>query len=100
MLGALALSAQRYPHCPIANCDCHHKDKDEWAKGCYCLCHFEQMNRKFGKDNWNLGDVGASANSGKPRRKPGPRVTKDGAEGQNAKLAGARLRRSSESRTK
>lgn len=78
-IGALVLSARRFPHCPIANCDCHHKDKDEWQKDCFCLCHFEQMNRKFGKDNWNIGDVGASARAGKVRRKPGPRVgSKDG----------------------
>jgi hypothetical protein len=74
MAGALMLSARRYPNCPIANCDCHHKDQDEWVKGCYCLCHFAQMDRKFGKGAWGLGDVDASAKAGKPRRKPGPKA--------------------------
>lgn len=78
MLGALMLSRQRFPNCPIANCDCHHKDRDEWEKGCYCLCHFAQMSRKFGEGKWNLGDVDSSAKAGKPRRKPGRRTQEGG----------------------
>lgn len=73
MLGSLMIAARQHPHCPIANCACHHKDRDEWAKGCYCLCHFKQMDKKFGEGKWNLGDVGSSAKAGKPRRKPGVR---------------------------
>lgn len=97
-LGAIVLSAHRFPNCPIANCDCNHKGQDEWKKGCFCMCHFFQMDRKFGKNNWNLGDVGSSARAGRPRRKPGPRVSS--AEGkdmqvENTKLAGARRRKTS-----
>jgi hypothetical protein len=73
ILGSLMIAARQYPNCPVANCDCHHKDRDEWKKGCYCLCHFKQMDRKFGEGKWNLGDSGSSAKAGKPRRKPGVR---------------------------
>jgi hypothetical protein len=44
-----------YPNCTIANCDCNSKD-GEWKKGCACLCHFNEMDKMYGRDQWKLSD--------------------------------------------
>lgn len=66
MTSSLMAAGRAYPNCPVASCACDQTNKDEWKKGCHCLGHFKQMDKAFGKDNWDLNDVGASAKAGKP----------------------------------
>lgn len=67
------LQAMRSPFqsCPLFSCRCD-KSKNEWKKGCYCLCHFDYMNKKYGNNDdvpqgqplkWDLGNFGKEASS-------------------------------------
>lgn len=56
MRRSIAAAAARYPHCRVANCDCKSRDEDEWKRDCWCLCHFQYMNTKYGRDMWRLTD--------------------------------------------
>lgn len=63
ILKALAESARRFPNCRIANCGCDSWN-GKWEAGCRCMCHFDAMNKAFGKDDWTLADFSASADRG------------------------------------
>ena len=63
MAKALRQAVARYPNCRIANCDCDSKGT-EWKAGCYCMCHFTQMDIKFGKDKWNMNDFDKQSKQG------------------------------------
>jgi len=56
-------SMRRFPNCRIANCICD-SNNDEWKKDCHCICHFFLMDKKFGKDKWNLNDFFEMAKKG------------------------------------
>lgn len=76
---ALRESARMYPFCRIASCDCDGRD-DEWKKGCFCMCHFSLMDKKFGEKKWSLSDHYASAEVGRPiiiKRKKNEKAKKE-----------------------
>lgn len=47
---ALMASIKRFPNCTIANCDCDSRH-GEWKPGCHCLCHFRQVQAKYGEND-------------------------------------------------
>ena len=55
MHNALREAQKAYPNCRIANCDCDEYE-NEWKKDCWCMGHWLQMDRWFGKDKWKHGD--------------------------------------------
>jgi len=63
MIESFRESTRRFPNCRMANCTCD-SDNDEWKKGCHCMCHFFFMDKKFGKDKWNLNDFSKMAEKG------------------------------------
>jgi len=52
MYNMLKQATTRYPTCKIANCECDELN-NEWVKGCYCLGHWLQLDKWFGKNNWD-----------------------------------------------
>lgn len=43
----------KFKLCLISNCECNSKG-GEWREGCLCGCHMLQMDKKYGKGEWNL----------------------------------------------
>ena len=63
MSNALHRSLKRFPNCRIANCDCN-SEEGEWKKNCHCMCHFSNMDEKYGKDKWTLKQFSEEAERG------------------------------------
>ncbi len=67
MKDSLSEAIRTYRKCYIANCDCDEYE-GEWKEGCFCMGHWKQLNKEFGKDSWSFNDAIASAKAGKPIR--------------------------------
>ena len=52
-VNSLRESAQRYPTCYVANCECD-EFNGEWKLGCMCLGHAREMDMMFGRDHWQI----------------------------------------------
>ncbi len=63
MTAALRDAARAFPFCRIANCECN-SIAGEWKAGCGCMCHFLQMDEKFGKDKWTLNEFSKQSEIG------------------------------------
>ena len=61
-------AAERYPDCRVTSCKCRNKSREEWRRGCMCLCHAGTMVTMF-DDDWDTSRMSQYSNATDEERK-------------------------------